>query len=764
MAALSTTAGASRARRWAWALAAAALSLMGCGRREQVDPGADGGAPRPKIERTARTLPRKIDLLAKLPRCELRHRGLLFDLGTPAVDGLSLLRLTPDAGVTSVEREGATWARVSTRELSFRFVLDAPESVFVGARVRGLASKAATVLIDGKAVGTLSFSRHQTRKVETPLFAAPVSAGMHTVALRFSGSSRDGVDPFAEVDWVRVGFADDDPSSFAAPTLRDVEQDVALSGVPHRAVSLRGPGSLRCTLGVPPDGRLRTSLGLLGAGEGEAEVRVLVDGSAPVTLRAARLVGGDRATWTDVDLPLLGFEGQIVTLELAATSATRGARVVFGDPVIVGRDMSAVAIPRARAVVVVVLTGVDLYRLPPWSPDRPLPTLATLAREGVVFDRCRAPTTVTGGVLASIITGLSPGEHALNDGQARLPELLPTLGTVVKEASARTAMFTANPWTGEAFGFARGWDRYTMFSPISPALGTAPIDEIVKFIAEKDQSREKGLLAVAHARGIHPPYDLSPGEFAQLPPSDYAGPLDPRRAGQVLERFRQRKRAKEKWSAPDRARLSGMMDAALVATDRSLSNLIDSLRKAELWDDTLLIVTSDVAAALDPVAPPFPEALDLSEDVLSVPLVVRFPRGALAGTRAQAPATSADLARTALAALDVDLGAQGGKDLFSLAATGTTPVERALVARLGDRYASRWGDLRLAGRQGATPTLCHLPSDPRCERDALEDRPHQAVALFRETFDAEQRKDPPPRRESARWDADTTAALNVWGR
>ncbi len=636
--------------------------------------------------------------------------------------------------------------------------------MFIGARVRGIASKAASVLIDGKAAGTLSFSRHQTRKVETPLLATPLSAGMHTVSLRFSGASRDGVDPFAEVDWLRVGLADDDPSSFAAPTLRDVEQNVALSGVPHRALSLRAPGSLRCTMGVPPDGRLHTSVGLVGVGEGEAELRLLVDGQAPTTLRAARVVGGERATWTDVDVPLSGFEGQIVTLELAATQATRGARVVFGDPVVLGRDKSVASVPRARAVVIVVLTGVDPLRLPPWSPDRPLPTLATLAREGVVFDRYRAPTTVTGGVVASIITGLSPTEHALVDNQARLPDGLPTLGRVVREASARTAMFTANPWTFEAFGFSRGWDRYTVFSPVSPALGTAPIDELVRFVGEKDQSPEKGLLAVAHARGIHPPYDLSPGEFAQLQPADYAGPLDPRRAGQVLERFRQRKKAKEKWSAADRTRLNGMMDTALVATDRSLSNLIDSLRKAELWDDTLLIVTSDVASALDPVAPPFPEALELAEEVLSVPLIVRFPGGALAGTRSPAPATSADLARTALAALDVDLGAQGGKELFSLVASGTTPVERALVARLGDRYATRWGDFRLAGREGSPPTLCQLTTDPHCEHDLGADMPQLTMSLFRETYDAEAPKEPPRRRENAQWDADTTAALNVWGR
>ena len=750
-------------------VALALASGVGCSRgddsREQVRP-PEKRTPVGPTAPHARKVPRVFDVVGNLERCDARHRGVLFDLGTPAVEGLSGYRLAPLSGVASVERDGATWGRITAREISYRFLLDDPQSIFVSARVRGLSSRSATVTIDGKTLGTLAFSKNQTRTVSTPLSSAALPAGPHTLAVRFSGSSRDGVDPFAEVDWLRVGFPDDDPTSFAAPTLRDVAQNVALSSVPHRGLAMRAPGAIRCTLGIPEGAHAKLAVGLQGAGEGEAEVRMLVDGRAPAVLKTVRLIGGDRAAWTDLDLPLSAFVGQLATIELAATGSTRGARVVFGDPLIVGAEMPDATTPPAKAVVIVVLTAVDPWRVPPWSPDRPLPTFATLAREGAVFENHRSPSTLVSSVMASLLTGLPPSQHAVVDAYARLPASLPTLATVAREASVRTAMFTSNPATFEAFGFARGWDRYTMHSPVSPALGTAPIDEIGAWVAEKDQRPEKGVLAVAHARGIHPPYDMPPGEFAQLPPQDYNGTLDPRRAGQVLEKMRQKKRAPAKWTDGDRLRLAGMMDAALVQTDRSLSNLIDALRKAGLWNDTLLIVTSDVGSAVDPAPLPFAENLDITEDTLAMPLYVRFPGGALAGARIKAPTSLVDVARTALAALGIDQGGLGGVDLFALAERGIAPMERPLVATLGDRYATRWGNYRLVGREGATPTLCLLDADPRCEKDVAPLMPLSTFALFRHTWDHEAAgwKQPRPRRDPATIDPETAAAMAVWGR
>jgi arylsulfatase A-like enzyme len=252
-----------------------------------------------------------------------------------------------------------------------------------------------------------------------------------------------------------------------------------------------------------------------------------------------------------------------------------------------------------------------------------------------------------------------------------------------------------------------------------------------------------------------------------MPPQEYAGPLDPRRAGQVLERLRQKRPGGNgpKWTDADAQRLAALVDASLVRTDRALSNLLDALRKTELWNDTLLVVTGDVATAADPDGPPFAEPPELGERALHVPLYVHFPGGALAGRRVTAPTTAVDVAKTVLVALGLEGPDVAGSDLFALASHDVAPAERPLEATLGERFATRWGPLRLSGKDGAPPSLCRLDAGGACGSELREALPQAALALWRWTYDRERAgRDRRPKREPATIDPDTAAALAVWGR
>jgi arylsulfatase A-like enzyme len=733
--------------------------VAGRGPSTGVDPdGTEGSSPTP----TAPVL----DFVKSLARCEVLHRGVLLDLGSPSVAGLEGWRLSPTPGITNIEKEGATWARIATRKVEYRFSLDEPLPIFVSAKVRGVASRSATVNIDGKTIGRLSFARGQTRIVSTQVASATTSAGTHVLSLQFSGSLK-GPDPLAEVDWIRIGSLDEDPSTYAPPTLRDVSQSVALSSVPHRTIGLRAPGAVRCPLGVPSGARLRVAVGLQGSGEGEAQIRVLRDADAPVVLRQVRVLGGDRAAWTDIDLSLDGYAGKLAIVELSAATATRGTRVLFGDPVVTREVPADAVIPKAKAVVVVVMTGVDPFRLPPWNAERPLPTFDVLSREGVVFAQHRAPTTVSAGVMATVLTGLAPRQHTVEDSYARLPERVPTLATMAHDAGVRAAFFTANPATFEPFGFARGWDKTESHSPVSPAFGTAPFDDFTAWAADMTKASGARFLGVLHTRGIHPPFDFTPAEAAQLGPKDYTGNLDPRRAGQTLAKLRSAKKGAPKLSEADQERLSQLMDASLAHTDRALSNVIDGLRKVGLWNDTLLIVTADTAGAFDPSELPFAENVPLSEGALHVPLYVRFPGAAHGGTRIETPTTHADITKTVLLSIGTDApdGATGA-DLFRLASGTSVAVERPVVATLPTSYATRWGELRLLGKPGSVPTLCDGGEGPTCEHDVREAMPFAARALFRWTYDQEAVTIGGVKlvREPATIDPETAAAFGVWGR
>jgi hypothetical protein len=239
--------------------------------------------------------------------------------------------------------------------------------------------------------------------------------------------------------------------------------------------------------------------------------------------------------------------------------------------------------------------------------------------------------------------------------------------------------------------------------------------------------------------------------------------MEARRAGQLIARARAR-HSRFRLSENDRTRMWAIYDAALAGQDRALGQFVEALKKANLWDETLFVVTGDVSTASDNRAP-FGDGEELSEQLLRVPLFIHFPGGTLAGKRVSSPTAVTDVARSVLDALRLPTpDGFEGLDLFAAGAGAALPAGRPALATLGSRYALRLGDLTLSGTAGKTPTLCELTSDPSCEVDRIERMPRAGALLFRLAFEAEAaaQKHRHPR-EPATVDANTAAALQVWG-
>src|SRR5262249_13841165 len=160
---------------------------------------------------------------------------------------------------------------------------------FVSARALGKSARSASVYLDDQPLGTLTFSRAEPKMASTGTTTLPADAGLHTVMLRFSGRIREG-DPFAEIDWLRVGIPDDSATTFGAMTERDlIVPNAALGGVPHRAVALRSPGALRCAVRPTESSILHAEVGMQSAGEGTASLVVTRDGQKPETVAQAQI-------------------------------------------------------------------------------------------------------------------------------------------------------------------------------------------------------------------------------------------------------------------------------------------------------------------------------------------------------------------------------------------------------------------------------------------------------------------------------------------
>jgi len=733
----------------------------GCGGcAAETAPPDSGPRPSPAAEDGYRPA---VALLDRLAVCDVDHRGLLIDMGSEALLGRYGNRLAAPPGVVTTEHDGGTWGRIYDRKLRLSFVLPATTPVFVSLRAIGRDAGRVSVSLDGVFLGTLKMGRGEIKVVSTRTTSEPVDPGRHVLELRFRGHKSSDAEPFAELDWVRIGTPDELERTYGAPTLKDLLAPAAqLGGVPHRALAMRAPCAVRCTLRVPPHGRLRTSVGMRGDGSGTAAVVVRADGEDAVVLEQADVKGGPDATWADLDVALQLYALRIVSLELHATATTGTGRLLFGDPALHVAAVPVDSTSRARAAVVVIVDGVQRSDLPPWrNTETPhLPTLSELARSATVFDDHRAPSTLVAAVVASLLSGASPRQHSVVDPAARLPAAVTTIAGIARDASVPAAMFTGVPTTFEPFGFAARWDGFTQYPPNEGRLASAPIDDAAEWLTQgadqPDQARPR--LAVVHARGGHPPWEVTPAEAAKLPPADYTGYLGPRRAAQLLAKVGDRH---SRLSEADRERMRALFFAGLSDQDAALGKLIHALQDAGQWESTLLIVTGDVSSARQTL---FADGHDLEESLLAIPLYVHFPLATHARERVAVPTEVYDITRTVLSSLGLrPPPGMLGRDLAALAAAGDVAPEHVRLAVTEDRYSVRWTDYVLHGRFDDRAKLCLLSMDPTCAYDHGDHFPIVGQALFRQLARLEAgRRDVPPR-EPVKIYAETAAMLKVWG-
>jgi hypothetical protein len=488
-----------------------------------------------------------------------------------------------------------------------------------------------------------------------------------------------------------------------------------------------------------------------------------------VTLERRKVTGGDSGVWTPIELDLGRFATEPMALEFRAREASRGGRLAFGDPELTRKAGPAPDPPAARVVVLVVLSGIDRRRLPPWGATAGLTALGELSRVGVAFSRYRAPTTVGAGVLATLFTGLMPRDHTVEAPLLRLPATLRSLPRLAKEASSSTGMFTSVPTSFAPFGFTEGWDTFEAYSPVKDIAASEPFTRAAEWLSKMlDERPRSHAFVVIHARGAHPPWDVTREEAQQLKPHDYAGAIDPRRGGIVLGGLRMRSsRAGKKLVDDDWTRLRALGDAALAKQDAGLVQVVAALKKANAWDDALIIVTSDTSFGDAPDLP-YDPAGPLTEERLAAPLIVSFPRHLLAGQESQAAVGAVDVARTLYDALDLRVpeGALG-MNLF-IRASGRGALDGDLQhATLLNRYTTRLGSWLLHGELGRTPKLCALDIDPACAVDLFPQRSIAARATWLGALAVESARVPAElgtaERAPVELDAETRAALTVWG-
>jgi hypothetical protein len=338
-----------------------------------------------------------------------------------------------------------------------------------------------------------------------------------------------------------------------------------------------------------------------------------------------------------------------------------------------------------------------------------------------------------------------------------------------RRRSRADGLFTGSPTSFGPFGFGALFDTFEQFSPVNDVPASEPLTRAAAWLTHELEERSGSrLLVMVHARGGHPPWDVSREEAAGLRPAEYNGAIDPRRGGIILGGLRARGgRSPRKLTEADWARLGALSDASLAKHDAGLGQIVTALKRANAWDSALVIVMGDVGPGAAPALPYHP-AGELDEDLLAPPLLVKLPFGELAGKELSEPVTAADVAATLARTLDLELPTgTAGVDLALRARGWGAPHGHPQHATLFGRYATRQGPWLLRGELGQTPKLCMLDVDPACAVDVFADRSIAARTAWLATLDGESRAVPRElgKAESTpvELDKETRAALTVWG-
>jgi hypothetical protein len=688
-----------------------------------------------------------VDLPARVDQCMLSHEGVLLDLGVPAARPLYGLKEL--GGVEATEHDGATWDRISTHTLTFRFAGPEGEEsrgeTYVDLHVRDLGARRLTAALNGKVVGTTRLDKGETAIKSIHANIPLLTSGTNELVLRFGGAGR-APDAVAEIDWIRVGTVAD--AAYAAPTYDGVVASETLAGVPRRAVALRAPAFVRCTGAFPKHATLDLSLGLLGKGSGDVDVRIVRDRFPPVVLGTTHV--DDAGGWVTRSYELPDEAQGVGALEIRVDQATAATRVLVAD----AKLRAPPHLPPTRARPARSLVLVVYGQIPTTATT--LPGLAALAQRGTSFTHQRATSTWPAAAVASMLTGLLPAEHGIDGDGARLVDGVKTVAEAASEAGIATAMFTANPTTTAGFGFQRGFQTFEASIPgTGPGEGTATgvIARAATWIGSHANER---FFVVVHARGGHPPWDVPADQMRTLVPEGYSGPIEPGlHAAEILSRARHVPPL-VRFNDADRQRAWALHDFAVSAHDTALARLVSALDEAGHKDDTAVLVTGDVG--IDAAARvPFGDAEALDESSLSTPLVLHS-AGQATSAVVSVPTSSIDVATTILAELGLSAPASfEGEDLGGAASDdGTRPI----YSSTGEHLLVSW--MGLSYRQTPTATsLCVPTFDPACASDASPYEPLTNEALRKLLSEAFHTR---AAHQTPNLDGKTAVALTLWGR
>lgn len=449
-------------------------------------------------------------------------------------------------------------------------------------------------------------------------------------------------------------------------------------------------------LTVPERGVLDLHLGMLPRSweEGrKGEVRFVVEmetNSEGVTL-ADELLSPSAVEphrfWLPLSLDLSKYAGQQVRLRLRTEhgESPHHDYAFWGNPMVYGKATATEAAP----VILIVCDTLRADHLSCYGYLRETsPHLDAFAKEAVLFENAITNETWTLPSHATMFTGMYPKNHGLT-ANANLPESTVTLAEALREAGYLTAGYTGfSFWLYPWRGFAHGFDLYNVpewsFRPVYDSrslldgwIENHPNSNVFLFFHNADVHMKP----IQQYNGL--PYGPDDPGFLHFANEFESPPTFEREGPQRIaadEFLLSANRGELTVTAEEIAYCIALYDDCIRMIDHHIQAFFDTLKKLDLYDRALIIVTSDHGEE-------FGEHGKYGHDTVyepnaRVPLLIRFPNAKYGGTRYPHVVQLTDLYPTVLGVLGLPLpNPVDGQNLINLLEETEPPAGRAYVQR-----------------------------------------------------------------------------------
>jgi arylsulfatase A-like enzyme len=270
------------------------------------------------------------------------------------------------------------------------------------------------------------------------------------------------------------------------------------------------------------------------------------------------------------------------------------------------------------------------------------PGLDSLAQDSAVFLNTFATAAWTLPSHASMLTSLFGFNHHIYYNDERIGPSLTTLADVLRQNRFFCTAYTGGVYVGSRYGFSKGFDSFSEkqgdFSV--PDAAERAFQGVSEWIG---QNQDKNFFLFVHTYQPHTPYDC-PAPYN----SEFLGHDSQFQKAKILDYLGGREGTFKPLSEQERQEFVGLYDGEIRYTDeRLIKPLLSRLKQLGLYDRTLVIVTSDHGEEFFDHGG-WEHGHTLYNELLRVPLIMKFPGSKFRGMRIEPIVSQVDLMPTIL--------------------------------------------------------------------------------------------------------------------